>query len=100
MEKHILSDINEAVSLMETYRLTSLVWRFEDCPLDEMKVYVPKGKEELVLICYKEDKYIPFRMVFDNAMHDPEEVESNIIELSFHEEYHLFIILNPEKLEQ
>jgi len=98
MNCDMISDINEAVQVLETYKLECLMWKFEDCPLAEIKHYVPKGYEELVILCYRESTYIPFRMVFESELgSDPSETERNYIQLTFHPEYHLFIVLNPTK---
>ncbi len=94
----IITDINEGVQVLETYKLECLMWRFEDCPLIEIKHYVPKGYEELVILCHKENKYIPFRMVFEpNDDAFPSDTERNYIQMTFHSEYHLFIVLGPTK---
>jgi hypothetical protein len=101
MEREIISDITEAVQLLQTYNLECLMWRYEDCPLTELKHYVPKGNEEVVILCHKENTYIPFRMVFEtDPMTDPVETKRNYIQLAFHEYYHLFIILNPSEEEE
>jgi hypothetical protein len=87
----IVADINEAVHLLETYQLSSLVWRFNECPLAELKHYVPKGKEELVVIANKDDKFIPNRLVFEPR--DNGDISDSIITLKFHDEWYIFIIL-------
>jgi hypothetical protein len=95
MEQNVLvADINEAVHLLETYQLTSLIWRFEECPLAELKHYVPKGKEELVVVANKDDKFIPFRLVFEAS--DYGDGWDSIVTLKFHDEWHIFIILGVE----
>lgn len=93
----IITDINEGVQILETYNLECLMWRFEECPLSEIHHYVPKGNEELVILCHKENKYIAYRMVFESGELDPDEKIANYIQLSFHDEYHIFIILDPTK---
>jgi hypothetical protein len=96
MDENILvADINEAVHILETYHLTSLIWRFEECPLTELKHYVPKGREELVVVGHKDDKYIPYRLVFEPS--DDGDSRNSIITLKFHEEWHMFIILGIDK---
>jgi hypothetical protein len=92
LDQTIISDINEAVSVIETYKLECLVWTFENCPLEELKYYVPKGKEELVVVCHKAHTYLPFRLTFDNGDCSVD-AESNV-ELNFHPEYAIHIILN------
>lgn len=91
----IISDINEAVSLIETYKLSGLVWSFEDCPLSEIKHYMPKGKEELVVVAHKEDKYLSYRLIFDPG-NKHIDFEDYRITLSFHPEYHIHIILSTD----
>jgi len=90
----IISDINEAVSVIQTYNLACLVWSFEDCPLSEIKHYLPRGKEELVIVSHKQDKYLSYRLIFD-----PGDFESDTdnyrIALDFHEDYYIWIIINP-----
>jgi hypothetical protein len=86
--------IIEAIRLMEKSQLEALVWRFNECPLDEVKnIYVPKGKEELVIITYKESTYIPFRLTFSE---DPLEIGPEPITLKFHDDYYIFIVLNDK----
>jgi hypothetical protein len=84
--------IIEAIRLIEESRIEALVWRFNDCPIDEIRnTYVPKGKEELVIIAEKESTYIPFRLTF---MEDPLEMGPEPITLKFHDDYYVFIVLN------
>ena len=94
----MISDINEAVHVIETYKLAGLVWAFEDCPLEEIRHYVARGKEELVVVAHKDDKYLSFRLIVDQGMNDPN-VEDYRIILNFHESYHISIILNPDQEE-
>jgi hypothetical protein len=91
----MIADINEAAHLIETYHLSSLIWRFEDCPLSEVKHYVPAGKEELVVVCHKDDTYLTYRLVFDGGNYDVDKDDYRIT-LNFHPVYHIFIILNPD----
>jgi hypothetical protein len=94
-QETIIADINEAVHLIETYHLSGLVWDFEDCPLAEVKHYVPGGKEELVVVCHKNDKYLSYRLIYDAGNYDVGKGDYRIT-LNFHPDYHIFIILNPE----
>lgn len=95
MSKEILSDVTEATSLLETYNLVCLVWRFNECPLNEVRHYIPRGKEELVVLCHKDDSFAPYRLVNDGGQWDAYDIEHYLIELAFHKDYHLFIVLNP-----
>lgn len=94
----IISDINEAVAVIGTYRLACLVWAFEDCPLQEVKHYVPRGKEELVVVAHKEDKYLSFRLIYDEGDYR-DDFENYRIALDFHEDYYIWIIINPSEEE-
>ena len=90
----IISDINEAVHVIETYKLAGLVWNFADCPLQEIKHYVPCGKEELVIVAHKNDKYLLFRLIFDQGYN--EDGDAYRITLNFHENYFITIILSTQ----
>ncbi len=92
----IISDIHEAVTVIETYKLSGLVWAFEDCPLSEIRHYVAKGKEELVVVAHKDDKYLSFRLIFDPG-NQHIDFENYRITLSFHPEYHIHIILSTDE---
>lgn len=91
----VVSDIMEAVQLIETYKLSSLVWDFDDCPLSEIKHYVPKGKEEFVVVAHKENSYIPYRLVF-YSFHQDFDVSNYLITLDYHSEYNITIVMNAE----
>lgn len=93
LDKDLITDVEEAVAVIETYKLTGLVWAFEDCPLKEILHYVPRGKEELVVVSHKDDKYLSYRLVFAA---DPEDIdpEDFRITLSFHSDYNIHIILS------
>ena len=90
---NLITDIKEAVSVIETYNLSALVWSFQECPLQEVKHYVPNGKEELVVVAHKEDKYISFRLVFDPG-NQHLDFDSSRITLDFHPDYYIYIVLN------
>jgi hypothetical protein len=92
-QQTLISDVNEAVTIIETYNLSALVWKFNDCPLSELKHYVSNGKEELVIVAHKEDKYIPARLVFD-PMNQDVDYDASRIMLDFHSEYYIYIVLN------
>ena len=81
----------DAVKLLQDdkLQLTAIIWRFSDCPLEELnRLYVPTGKEEHVILAHKDDKYIPYRMTFNS---DPLG-EREFITLSIDQEFHLFIV--------
>ena len=92
--KAIISDINEAVSVIETYRLACLVWAFDECPLLEIKHYVPRGKEELVVVSHKSQEHLSFRLIFDGGNYDTD-LDQYRIALDFHPHYYIHIIINP-----
>ena len=83
-------DIIEVVQFLELYKLTALVWRPEECPLRELKNYVWRGDEELVVVCHKEDKWIPSRLFFDDFCNV--DMEQHRISFDFHPEYYTHII--------
>lgn len=95
MNNDIISDIEEAVAVIETYKLTGLVWAFEDCPLKEIKHYTPRGKEELVVVSHKDDKYLSFRLIFNpDLMNLDFEYDYYRITLNFHSDYNIHVILS------
>lgn len=91
----LIADINEAVYVITTYNLSSLVWHFDECPLQEVKNhYVPKGDEEFV--CVEEkiyDNYIPYRL-FNVSLKpfDLLDAKDFITTLTFHPEYNIYIV--------
>jgi len=66
--------------------------------LEEIKHYVPRGKEEFVVVAHKEDKHISARLILyeDHLMDD---FENYRIMLDFHSDYYIYIILNPDNEE-
>jgi hypothetical protein len=85
--------IKDAINIIEQNNLEALVWSFDDCPLQELKkVYVPRGKEELVVLTYKGATYIPHRLTFSE---DPYDVPPYVT-LSLDEIYHAFIVFNED----
>ena len=92
-QQTLITDVNEAASIIDTYELSALVWRFSDCPLQEIKHYVPNGKEELVIVAHKEDKFISSRLVFDPGDRNID-IEGSRIMLDFHPDYYIYIVLN------
>lgn len=69
------------------------MWKFEDCPLSEIKHYIPNGKEELVFVCKKENFYLARRLVYMNG--DEFEPGDYMITLNFHPIYQIVIVRDP-----
>ena len=96
MDKLIISDIIETVQVINTYNLECLVWSFSNCPLNELNHYIPKGKEELVVVCHKENNYLSSRLTFDSGV-SRDRLDSDFnVTLDFHNEYAIHIIMNFE----
>ena len=91
----MISDVTEAVTVIETYNLSALVWDFERCPLTELKHYVARGDEELVVVAHKEDKYISFRLILDPGFQHIDFEKYRII-LDFHPSYYIYIIISTK----
>jgi hypothetical protein len=94
-KKQKLMKIEEAILAIENYDLEALVWTFDECPIEELKkLYVAKGNEELVVVTFRESKYIPYRLTFSE---DPYE-RPDYVTLSLDEDYHLFILFSDEEM--
>lgn len=89
----IAADINEAAKVISTNNMGWLIWKFDDCPLSEIKYFVPNGKEELVIVCNKDNLHLTQRLVYTNG--DEWEPEDYIITLNFHPIYRIVIVRDP-----
>lgn len=86
--------IKDAIKILKENNIEALVWSIEDCPIEEFnKLYVKKGNEELVVLAYKEAKYIPYRLTFSD---DPYE-KPDFITLSFDDDFHIFVVIGDEE---
>jgi hypothetical protein len=68
--------------------------------LNEVRHYIPKGKEELIILSHKKDSFVPYRLVDIDGRWEDYDIDNFVIELAFHKEYHLFVVLNPHKSEE
>ncbi|HTE27059.1 hypothetical protein [Flavitalea sp.] len=93
MNTAAIADLTEALQVMETYNLSCLIWNFKDCQLKEVGHYEARGGEEIVLLCHRENSYLPYRLVFSPI--GETEADDYIITLVFHEDYRIHIIRDP-----
>ena len=94
-------DVLEAAQILESSDLQALVWRFEKCPLKELRTYVPNGFEELVVFCYEGDDYLSFRLTWiGDPLPEAEESAKSRITFAYLDGYRVHILLSYKEREK